>query len=71
MFLVSRIVPKNVKGALWLFFNIHAFAKVDPSETLKKLRKKVSQCRKKSTQKIWSRAGLEPMSFRLADLKKP
>ena len=26
-FLVSRIVPKNVKGALWLFFNIHSFAK--------------------------------------------
>ena len=37
----------------------------------KNLRKKVSQSLKKSAQKIWSRAGLEPMSFRLADLKKP
>ena len=24
---VSRIVPKNVKGALWEFLNIHSFAK--------------------------------------------
>ena len=42
-----------------------------PFGDIKKLRKKVSQSRKKSTQKNWSRAGLEPMSFRLADLKKP
>ena len=42
-----------------------------PFEEIKKMRKKVSQRRKKSTQKsIWSRAGLEPMSFGLADLKK-
>ena len=39
-------------------------------ETLKNLRKKVSQCRKKPTQKnFWSKADLEPTSFCLADLE--
>ena len=26
---VSRIVPKNVKGALWEFLNIHFFCKIE------------------------------------------
>ena len=55
---VSRIVPKNVKRGLWEFSNIHSFAKQeknegDPLETLKSLRKKVSQSRKKPTQKFF------------------
>ena len=50
---VSRIVPKNVKGA---------FGDIE-----KKSHKAEITC----TKKFWSRAGLEPTSFCLADLKKP
>ena len=39
-------------------------------ETLKKLEKKSLTKPKKPAQKIWSRAGLEPISICLADLKK-
>ena len=49
-----RTVPKNVKGGPFLIYK-HAFcskitknSKGDPLGTLKKFRKKVSQCRKKS-----------------------
>ena len=43
-----------------------------PVGIIKKICKKVSQSRKKPAQKsFWSRAGLEPTSFCLADLKKP
>ena len=42
-----------------------------PFGDIKKIAKKSLTKPKKYTQKNWSRAGLEPMSFRLADLKKP
>ena len=43
-----------------------------PFGDIKKIAKKsLTKPKKIYTKKIWSRAGLEPMSFRLADLKKP
>ena len=43
-----------------------------PFGDIEKIAKKVSQSRKKIyTKKNWPRVGLEPMSFRLTDLKKP
>ena len=43
-----------------------------PFGDIKKIAKKKSHKAEKNLhKKIWSRAGLEPMSFRLADLKKP
>ena len=82
-FLVSRIVPKNVKGALWLstFFNIGFSTSIllqnrkkmkgEPFGDIKKIAKKSLIKPKKIYTKNWTRSGLEPMSFRLADLKKP
>ena len=47
------------------------FCKGDPLETLGKLCEKRSQKAEKNPhKKFWSRAGLEPMSFCLTDLKK-
>ena len=42
-----------------------------PFGDIKKIAKKTHKAEKNLHKKIWSRAGLEPMSFRLADLKKP
>ena len=42
-----------------------------PFGDIKKIAKSLTKLKKIYTEKIWSRAGLEPMSFRLADLKKP
>ena len=74
---VSRIVPKNVKGGSLGVFENPFFCKIEkieegPFGDIKK------DCEKKShkaeitcTKNFWSRAGLEPTSFCLADLKKP
>ena len=48
-----RIVPKNVKGEPFEFFNIHSAAKYQKTRrgtiwNIKKFPKKVAQCRKKS-----------------------
>ena len=65
---VSRLVPKNVKeGPLGVFQHpffckIETKMKWDPLETLRKIAKKVSQCRKNLHKNFWSWAGLEPMT---------
>ena len=58
---VSRTVPKSVKGGPLGVFEHPFFCKIE-----KKSHKAEITC----TKKFWSRAGREPTSFCLADLKK-
>ena len=57
-------------GSLWtsIFCKIDKKWRVDPLEIFAK--KKSHKAKKICTKKFWSRAGIEPMSFCLADLKK-
>ena len=72
----SHCTEKCKRGPLAVFQHpffckIGKKMKGGPFGDIKKIAKKSLTKPKKSTQKNWSRAGLEPMSFRLADLKKP
>ena len=73
-FSVSRIVPKHVKGGTLGVFEHPFFCKIDKKMTGGPFgdicEKKSHKAEKNCTKKFWSRAGLEPMSFCLADLKK-
>ena len=69
-------MPKNVKEVPLEVFEHQFFCKIetmngDPLDTLKKFFEKKSHKAEKPAQKIfWSRTGIEPTFFCLADLKK-
>ena len=69
-------MPKSVKVEPLGVFELTFFCKIKkmkggPSETLKKIAKKiVSHAKRTARKNVWSWAGLEPTSFCLADLKK-
>ena len=65
---------KGERGAVWDFLNIHAvenYQKIEGGPFGKSLRKKSHKAEITCTHKnFWSRARLEPTSFRFPDLKK-
>ena len=71
---VSRKVRKNVKWSSLGVFGHPFFCKIEKKRGhiggIKKICEKKAHKAKKNHKKFWSRAGLEPMSFCLADLKK-
>ena len=70
---VSHIVPKNVKRSFWtsILLQNRKKLKEGPFGVIEKIcEKSLAKPKQTCTKKFWSRAGLEPTSFCLADLKK-